>query len=383
MSESRTFAIRDLKQDRALILIHGFGGNSHVTFGLLPAFLAGHPSLYGWDIHCFGYPTSLSLDISGVWRANPDLTKLAGYLSAHINQLGFARYQRLALVAHSMGGLIVQRAVLDGNFAGRVSHLSLFGTPSMGLRKAGLVRLFNLQARDMAFDGPFITKLRTDWTTTFAGLPPFKFCAVAGIKDEFVPAESSVDVFDKSLRSYVEGDHLEMVKPATASADIVQLLLHLLGPEPERGSAGALLSKYQTVVDRLLPTWRQLDDAGIKDLVFALEGLGRQQQAIDILEEIHTRSTELMGILAGRLKRRWLADPEVRHDDGLRARKLYGEAFSIAEGKNNHAQAYYNGINHAFMVLALDKDRDGARRIAVSVLPHTAAEPEAVWHPPG
>ena len=71
-----------------------------------------------------------------------------------------------------------------------------------------------------------------------------------------------------------------------------------------------------------MPAWKQLDDGGIGRLVFALEALGRQQQAIDILEEVHTRTTELMGILAGRLKRRWLADPEVRHDDGLRAPSL-------------------------------------------------------------
>jgi pimeloyl-ACP methyl ester carboxylesterase len=147
MQDTTTFAIRDQKQDQALVMVHGFNGNSHDTFGLLPAFLAGNPSLYGWDIHAFGYPTSLKPDISGVWTADPDLTALAGYLATAIDMLGFARYQQLCLIAHSMGGLIVQRAVLDGGFGRRLSHLFLFGTPSNGLRKARLGRLFKRQAR--------------------------------------------------------------------------------------------------------------------------------------------------------------------------------------------------------------------------------------------
>ena len=93
----------------------------------------------------------------------------------------------------------------------------------------------------MSWDGPFITKLRADWTTTFAGRPPFKFCATAGVRDEFVPRESSVEPFDESLRSYVAGDHLEMVKPAVASADIVQLLLHLLVPSLQANRPGPYL----------------------------------------------------------------------------------------------------------------------------------------------
>jgi hypothetical protein len=58
---------------------------------------------------------------------------------------------------------------------------------------------------------------------------------------------------------------------------------------------------------------------------------------------------------------------------------LYGEAFSIAEGKGDDAQASYNGINYAFMVLALDKDREGARKIAGAVLTHTAAATTDLW----
>ena len=114
-----TFAIRDEKQDRAIILIHGFSGESHSTFGMMPAFLAGNPALYEWDIHCFGYPTALRPDITGVWAADPDLTTLAGFLTTALQDLIFKRYRQFALIGHSMGGLIIQRALLDGSFCGR------------------------------------------------------------------------------------------------------------------------------------------------------------------------------------------------------------------------------------------------------------------------
>src|SRR5678815_84040 len=103
MGEPTTFSIGDEKQKQGIFLIHGFSGDAHETFGLLPAFLAGNPQLYQWDIHCFGYPTSLKPDFSGVWSADPDVATLAGFLVTKMGLPKFARYERIALVAHSMG----------------------------------------------------------------------------------------------------------------------------------------------------------------------------------------------------------------------------------------------------------------------------------------
>lgn len=379
MSEATTFAVRDQNKDQAIVLVHGFRGNSHETFGMLPAFLAGDPRLYEWDFHCFGYPTSLAPDISGVWTADPDLTVLAGYLSTAVRELSFKRYKKIALVAHSMGGLIVQRAVLDGNLADRISQTVLFGTPSNGLRKAGLLQLFKKQARDMLRGGEFVTKLRANWTDRFGAKPPFTFRAVAGIDDQFVPPESSVDPFDASLRAYVAGNHIEMVKPATASGEIAQILLSLIASPDGPGPVLPAVQQRQTLVDQMLPEWRTLGDREMRDLVFALEGLGRQAEAIEMLEEIHERSTDLTGILAGRLKRLWIADPKLHADAGVRAHNLYREAFSRAAGKADHAQAAYNGINSAFMTLALERDPVAARQIAATVLAHSFSAKQDIW----
>jgi hypothetical protein len=138
----------------------------------------------------------------------------------------------------------------------------------------------------MTRDGPFVTMLRADWSARFGENPSFAFRAVAGIRDEFVPRESSVEPFQQSLRSYVSGDHLEMVKPSTMTGDIVQRLLHLLG-----GHRVAPSSPHEKVIRELLPQGKALSEEDIRRLVFALEAVGRQDEAIALLDEVNTRST--------------------------------------------------------------------------------------------
>ena len=136
MPNTSHVVVRKASNKHAVVLVHGFGGEATKTFGLLPAFLAGEPRLERWDIHCFGYPTSLAPDVSGVWAADPDLTELGGLLESAC-RTHFEDYDKLALVAHSMGGLVVERALVAGKLRDRASHVVLFGTPSNGLRKAG------------------------------------------------------------------------------------------------------------------------------------------------------------------------------------------------------------------------------------------------------
>ena len=171
--------IRKYKKERALIFIHGFSGSAHQTFGMFPAFLAGEPALLDWDIFSFGYPTSLAPDITGVWSSDPDITALADLFKTALTDGVFSGYNEIAVIAHSMGGLLLQRTLLDGDFDARVKLVFLFGTPSMGAKnKASLLSIFKQQVKDMVPDGLFITKLRKDWTSRYANGHPFRLLAV-------------------------------------------------------------------------------------------------------------------------------------------------------------------------------------------------------------
>jgi pimeloyl-ACP methyl ester carboxylesterase len=380
MPNSFDFPVRSgSNQKKAILFVHGFSGDAHLTFGMLPAFLAGDRTLEDWDLYCFGYPTGLSPDVTGVWSADPDLTTLAGLLREHCNNK-LTSYSKLAVIAHSMGGLIVQRAILEADMTTRISHLALFGTPSAGLRKAGLGSIFKRQARDMAAGGVFVTKLRADWSQKFQAGMPFAFRAIAGVKDEFVPVESSVKPFP-GYEGFVNGNHLEIVKPETPTSDTTVLLKLFLSQASGAARAITTPAAKQAGEDvtRLSADTTNLTDEQLVKLVFGLEMQGKQEESIRLLRQFATRSTELTSVLAGRLKRRWLADPEQHLDEGLEAGMLYRRAFSRAAQEGNHSQAFYAGINAAFMAAVLEKDLDQARTTAIRVIEHCRLSPVEKW----
>jgi pimeloyl-ACP methyl ester carboxylesterase len=366
----------------AIVFLHGFSGDPAKTWGQFPAFLATDPRLVEWDIFSIGYTTRLVPDIVGIWNADAPLERLAGLLisTAGVSPLG--NYRSIAFVAHSMGGLILQRALLDrGELADRTSQVTLFGTPSAGLSKAGPFRFLKRQVRDMADTSAFISSLRSNWKTKFESNAPFKFVTVAGDQDEFVPSTSSLDPFPASQREVVPGNHLAIVKPADAMNLSVQIILRsVLGDATGPRSAAALAIESRNFVEtlRLLQDHRaDLDEQGVVQLALALEGLGRQGEAISLLEAYGGGETDPMGVLAGRLKRRWLAGH--RRADANRALDLYRKGYQLSAAKGNHAQAYYHGINVAFMELAYGSDCEAARAIAVDVLQHCALAPRKLW----
>jgi len=120
----------------------------------------------------------------------------------------------------------LQRALLDyKDLLERTSHVFLFGTPSAGLRKAGWFKWFKRQVDDLAYNGAFIPKLRTDWEQLWPKEPPPQFWTVAGDSDEFVPASSPLEPFSIEQRFVVPGNHLEIVKPASATDLPVQIIV--------------------------------------------------------------------------------------------------------------------------------------------------------------
>ena len=64
-----------------------------------------------------------------------------------------------------------------------------------------------------------------------------------------------------------------------------------------------------------------LDDKSLVTLALALESVGRQGDAIDMLMKANPHGTDPIGVLAGRLKRRWLV--EHKRSDAEQALSLY------------------------------------------------------------
>jgi pimeloyl-ACP methyl ester carboxylesterase len=116
-----------------ILFIHGFGGDAAKTWGRFPGFLSDDSRIDGWDIVSYGYQSDLLRpNAVGLWSADPDIPTIADQLRAMV-EIGFTKYEGIALVAHSMGGLVAERALVDDDaFRKRILHTFLFGTPSAG-----------------------------------------------------------------------------------------------------------------------------------------------------------------------------------------------------------------------------------------------------------
>jgi pimeloyl-ACP methyl ester carboxylesterase len=359
--------------EAAIIFIHGFGGDRRATWQEFPKFLSADSRLSEWDIFSLGYSTRLRIDWRGIWSADPDLSKVARLLITDMEFGELSRYKALALVAHSMGGLVVQKAIVDEPDLAkkRVRHVILFGTPSNGLAKASLISFLKPSAENMAKDGPFITELREKWKALFGSSAkrrlPFEFVAVAGERDEFVPASSSIDIFTKAefpdaVIAVAPGNHLELVKPEHPDDLCVQIVINTIvgqaAPDGPMNAARLAIEagEFQKIVNQFEPLEGSLDSVALVQLALAYESIGRGPDAIRLLEAHGSKSTDAMGTLAGRLKRRWLVNRN--KGDAERALQLYQDALRISEEANNWEQAYYHAINVAFMKLAYINDND-------------------------
>ena len=188
-----------------------------------------------WDVFGIGYSSSLRFDVGQVWRADANLEVLGYYLRTMLAVRPLSEYRSIALIAHSMGGLVAQQALLDPQTRARISHLFMFGTPSMGIGKANLFRGANRQARDMAPGSAFITNLRAAWPDVYGDGTAFKLRVVAGERDAFVLPASSIEPFPDDTRFVVPGDHATMIKPAGIESPSVQLVVAGLGDARARG----------------------------------------------------------------------------------------------------------------------------------------------------
>jgi pimeloyl-ACP methyl ester carboxylesterase len=375
------------KNSTALVFVHGFTGDVVKTWRHIPEFLQTDPRLNEWDLLGVGYQSNLRFDLPGLWSSDARLEEIAIMLHAR-PELSSGNYRRLAFVAHSMGGLVVQQALVSyEDLRNRTSQVVLFGTPSGGLTKARFASFWKRQIQNMEADGPFIRALRERWTSLrLDSAPPFAFVAVAGETDQFVPPESSLGPFPQSKGDVIPGNHLTMLDAESAEAPCVQLIIQTLfrGAAAQGARSAAKVSietgEFGDIIRRLWPNRASspdqlptnLDDYGAVQLAIALEKTGDSAAALGVLKNHKPKGTDVLGVLAGRLKRRWWLTSKT--DDLEDALKLYQEAYdqSIAKNPPDHDQAYYHGINLAYLAVAAQRDFNTARRMASKVLEHVA-----------
>ena len=396
--------IRNEGRDRAVVFIHGFTGLRDDTWDRFPALLG--MQLPGCDIFTLGYATTFLPDVVGIWSADPDLPIVAKMFWTELNIEPLANYPSLTLIAHSMGGLVVERALADGGpLIDRVRHVVLFGTPSAGLRKASWLQFWKRQLRNMARDSDFIVTLRQDWVHRFSPKPPFDLMVVAGASDQFVTPDSSLEPFATEFQRVVPGNHLDIVKPADPASPSLRLVVSALSDmakaPPETMTPLALAAERPTAnAEQLVRNLEQaraqpgglapapMTELEVVQSALALERAGDRARAVELLERYQALGTDVQGTLAGRVKRIWFETEDPR--DAQRSLDLYAHALEQATAQLAAAaddtqrtkarrQIFYRAINVAFLELVYRNQPAKALAFAQQAAGAALSVPEDVW----
>lgn len=389
ITEEVVTVFRETEMANNLILfVHGFSGEAAKTFGNIPAFLMEETKMNGWDMFPFGYSENVNPYLGkGIWASHEDITRIADFLKTSI-KYKFGKYQRIAIVAHSLGGIVAQQAILGlkDSDLNRISHFIMFGTPSNGLEIKANSKVWSKRLKDLLSESSFIRNLRSDWDQRFGKDLPFTFKTVVGTNDDYVTPSSALSPFKETDRATVAGDHFSMITPKNRQSDAYYLILNTLNNNTfhnkftNEEEINNTLSDYDAVVKKLLPNVATLDLKGLKLLVFALEGLDRRSEVIEILLNHPSvkEKSDLMGLIAGRYKREYLIS--YTQNEGEKAIEFYRMGLETAERNNNVKQIYYHAINLAFMNLVFEDDFESMTLNATKALNAAEQDPiENLW----
>jgi len=243
--------------ERAVVLVHGFGGDAQDTWkapgadASFPELLADDPTLADHDFFVFQYVTK---DLRP-----PAIDNIVVQLKFVLKE--YLRDSRVIFVAHSMGGLVCMRCVLSLLEEGQsqvVAGLLLYGTPMTGVEWARYAQLSlrlggfivphlrwlnsfvmgNKQVTALAEGSEFIDRLTGAWVLRVlnGGHPKipaghrawFPVRVVTG-NDDWVVKESSARAYYSEIDWIdVNDDHRLLVKPRDRSEFTYQVARNFL-----------------------------------------------------------------------------------------------------------------------------------------------------------
>jgi len=371
-----------------VLFVHGFSGEASDSFGHIPELLMEEKELENWDMFPLGFSSFVEPEQGKeIWASVSDIERIADYLATSL-RYRYAKYNQIALLGYSLGGLVVQKAIaqLEETEIRRISHVMLLASPNGGIPEEQAEQIWNRKYKDLAANQAFITQLRGGWKAKFPKKYPFALKVVAGTQDHAISLESNFGPFEDKDCVTIAGDHLTLLKGEDRKNDAYQLIFNSLNNKQffhrytSKEEIEVTMGQYRAVVDRLLPQAHDLDVRSMKQLVFALEGLGRVDEIMDLLREhpLAKRNTHLLGLIGGRLKRKYLETQSL--STAMEAVQFYEQGLEIARGREDWGEAYYHSINLAFLdLLALD-DRLEMKKHAKEALTFIEKEgEEGLW----
>lgn len=250
-----------------VVFIHGVLSSSetcwlHENGTFWPNLLESEKDFSKFGIYEFTYHT-------GIFSGSYSLGDVVDSLKECLNLDGVNSANRLVFVAHSMGGIVTRRYVVQqiGEFARKGTQIGLFlvASPSLGSNYANWLSpiaklLGHSQARALKFceENAWLNDLNSDFRNALGRnevsivgkeLVEDRFVVVKrlGIFSRVVPTFTGSAFFGEALRVPCS-DHFSIAKPADASALQHRLLSKFLADIPEAESSGRRVTESKGVI---------------------------------------------------------------------------------------------------------------------------------------
>ncbi|QOC93330.1 esterase/lipase family protein [Micromonospora craniellae] len=204
--------------ETAVVFVHGFLSSAD-TWAAFVRLAAQDDDLTGLHVHTFGYESPL-VSLNPLRRI-PHIDDIADDLRTYLSQ-DLADHSRLALVSHSQGGLVVQRALarMLADNPGELDRLRLvlmYACPNAGSDLALPLRRTFLRRHPQEADLRPLRATVLDAQRVVlrqivhAPQPTIRVKVYAGASDGVVPPASARSVFPDA--GVLPGDHFSIIQP--------------------------------------------------------------------------------------------------------------------------------------------------------------------------
>jgi pimeloyl-ACP methyl ester carboxylesterase len=206
-------------KDIAVVFVHGVFGDATGSWtgsgDSFPRLLADDPELKPLlDVFVFDY-------FSDHLRDSPSMDAIVSQLSETLsNERVFDDHREVLFLAHSMGGLIVRRFLIENQvLIPKVPLVFFYSTPSAGADIANVARLVSRNPQLSALipleSNDLLQATETEWRVIPAKSRPTSFCAyeTQPVDDVMIVSRSSADLLCDRASVGLNADHIQIVKP--------------------------------------------------------------------------------------------------------------------------------------------------------------------------
>jgi PGAP1-like protein len=198
-------------RDSVLLFLHGWNGDIGETWQQFPRLACDDPSLSRTDVISVGYPTYMK-------KSGYTVVETAMWIYQELlERTALKETDKVAIIAHSMGGLIAREIALKSPTSKIQLHIvaiTTISSPHNGTDIGSIAHGLGVSSHytlDMKHGSSMLTSLHARWNDTDPKYRPRRVC-FGGIADHVVDTDSAFFQCDEQYKIQQWG-HSELVKP--------------------------------------------------------------------------------------------------------------------------------------------------------------------------